>query len=90
MTNLLMMDATALSVAIRTKGISSVELMQATLAHIARLNPQVNAIIDLRDGDELLAEAAPETTTSRAATIAARSMAFRRRSKTSSQSKVCA
>ena len=57
MTNLLMMDATALSAAIRTKRVSCVELMQATLAHIARLNPQVNAIIDLRDGNELLAEA---------------------------------
>lgn len=57
MTDLLMMDATALSDAIRAKRVSSVEVMQATLAQIARLNPTVNAIIDLRDGDELLAEA---------------------------------
>ena len=57
MTDLVMMDATALSAAIRTKRVSCVEVMQATLAHIARLNPAVNAIIDLRDGDALMAEA---------------------------------
>jgi amidase len=57
MTDLLLMDATALSEAIRAKRVSCVEVMQATLARIARLNPKVNAIIDLRDGDELMAEA---------------------------------
>jgi amidase len=56
-TDLLMMDATALGQAIRAKRVSCVEVMQATLAQIARLNPKVNAIIDLRDGDALLAEA---------------------------------
>lgn len=55
MTDLLLLDATALSEAIRTKHVFCVELMQAMLAQIARLNPQVNAIIDLRDGDEVLA-----------------------------------
>lgn len=57
MTDFLMMDASALSAAIRAKRVSSVELMQATLTHIARINPKVNAIIDLRDGDDLMAEA---------------------------------
>lgn len=57
MNDVLMMDATELSAAIRAGHVSSVELMQATLAQIARLNPRVNAIIDLRDGDQLLAEA---------------------------------
>ncbi len=57
MTDLLMTDATALSTAIRMKRVSCAELMQATLAQVARLNPQVNAIIELRDGDELMAEA---------------------------------
>ncbi|NOT39959.1 MAG: amidase [Alphaproteobacteria bacterium] len=52
-----MMDATALSDAIRAKRVSCVEVMQATLARIARLNPKVNAIIDLRDRDDLMAEA---------------------------------
>ena len=57
MTDLLMMDATALSEAVRTKRVSCAEVMQATLTQIARLNPKVNAIIDLRDGDDLMAEA---------------------------------
>ncbi len=57
MTDLVMMDATALSAAIRTKRLSCVEVMQAYLACIARLNPKVNAIINLRDGDDLLSEA---------------------------------
>ena len=37
---------------------SAVELMQATLERIDEINPQVNAIVSLRDADELLAEAA--------------------------------
>ena len=49
MTDLVMMDATALGDAIRTKRVSCVEVMTATLDHIARLNPEVNAIVNLRD-----------------------------------------
>ena len=46
-----------LSSALEAGGISAVELMQATLDRIARTNPHVNAIVSLRDGDALLAEA---------------------------------
>ena len=51
-------DATALSERIARRELSCVELMAATLERIARENPRLNAIVSLRDGDELLAEAA--------------------------------
>ncbi|WP_287496625.1 amidase [Pandoraea sp. CB10b_02] len=51
------LDALALSEAIRTRRVSCREVMQAYLAHIARYNPAVNAIVSLRDTDVLLAEA---------------------------------
>ncbi|MEQ1755021.1 MAG: amidase [Micropepsaceae bacterium] len=57
MTDTVMMDATALGAAIRARRVSCVEVMQAYLDHIARLNPAVNAIISLRNSDELMAEA---------------------------------
>lgn len=38
--------------------LSAVELMQATLARIDAVNPQVNAVVALRDRNELLQEAA--------------------------------
>ena len=51
------LSATALSQAIRTKRVSCREVMQACLARIARRNPRHNALVSLRDGDELLREA---------------------------------
>jgi len=51
------LPAHALSAAIQARQISCRELMQATLARIALLNPLHNAIVSLRDGDELLREA---------------------------------
>lgn len=51
------MDAVALAAAIHEKRVSCVEVMTATLEHIARLNPQVNAIVAMRAHDELIAEA---------------------------------
>ena len=51
------LGATDLSRAIHAKQLSCRELMQATLEHIARLNPSVNAIVSLRPQDELLAQA---------------------------------
>ncbi|WP_083254047.1 amidase [Pandoraea sp. ISTKB] len=51
------LDALALSAAIRERRVSCREVMQAYLAHIARHNPSVNAIVSLRDADALLAEA---------------------------------
>ena len=55
--NITDLSATALSVAIHAKRVSCREVMQATLARIAERNPAHNAIVSLRDGDELLREA---------------------------------
>ncbi len=43
--------------AVRDRQVSCAELMRATLDRIAAANPAVNAIVALRDEDELLAEA---------------------------------
>ena len=51
------LPAHALSEAIRARRISCREVMQATLARIAVVNPIHNAIVSLRDGDDLLREA---------------------------------
>lgn len=51
------MEATALIELIRTKKVSSLEVMQAHLNQIARVNPSVNAIVSLVDEDHLLAQA---------------------------------
>jgi amidase len=51
------LPAHALSDLIRKRELSCRELMAATLARIEDLNPIHNAIVSLRDGDELLAEA---------------------------------
>jgi amidase len=49
--------ASHLSQLIHSKQVSCQELMQATLTRVAQVNPQVNAIVNLRSADELLAEA---------------------------------
>jgi len=54
---IVMMDAGALSEAIRAKEVSCVEVMAAYLDHIDRLNPKVNAIVALQDRAALLAQA---------------------------------
>ncbi len=51
------LSASQLSDAIHAKTVSCREVMAAYLAHIAEANPKVNAIVSLRDGDALLAEA---------------------------------
>jgi amidase len=51
------MTALDQSQAIAEGQLSAAELMEATLSQIARVNPQVNAIVSLRDADELMAEA---------------------------------
>ena len=56
--DIVMMDARSLSKAIAAKKLSCVEVMTATLDHIARYNPKVNAIVALQDRDRLMAEAA--------------------------------
>ena len=56
--DIVMMDATALAAAIKSRKLSSVEVMTAYLDHIAVFNPKVNAIVALQDRGQLLAEAA--------------------------------
>ena len=51
------LDAEALSQAIHTRQLSCREVMWAYLGHIERFNPQVNALVSLREGEALLAEA---------------------------------
>jgi amidase len=51
------LDADALSRAIHTKEVSCREVMRATLDRIAAVNPAVNAMVSLQDGDELLRQA---------------------------------
>ena len=55
--DLLALDAVALSDAIRTRRVSCVEVMRATLDHVAALNPQVNAIVSQQPEDGLLRQA---------------------------------
>ena len=50
-------DALTLSVSLEKGVVTALEVMQATLDRIAAVNPQVNAIVSQRDGDDLLAEA---------------------------------
>ncbi|MBC7481454.1 MAG: amidase [Rhizobacter sp.] len=51
------LSASALSTAIHSRQVSCREVMQATLARIAEVNPLHNAIVSLRDEDVLLREA---------------------------------
>jgi amidase len=55
--DVLMRDALSLAQAIKSKQVSCVEVMTATLDHIDRVNPRVNAIVSLRDRGDLLQEA---------------------------------
>ena len=50
-------DATELARLIRSRALSSVELMTACLSQIARINPTVNAICTLLDEEQLLGRA---------------------------------
>jgi amidase len=51
------LGAAALSAALRSGSLSAEAVMADTLARIARINPQINALVSLRADDELLAEA---------------------------------
>lgn len=54
---IVMLDALALSSAIKSRRVSCVEVMTAYLDHIDRLNPRVNAIVSLQDREDLLQQA---------------------------------
>jgi amidase len=51
------MDAVVLSKAIHSREVSCVEVMDAYLDHIERINPTVNAIVALQDREDLLMQA---------------------------------
>lgn len=55
--NITDLSATQLSMAIKDKQVSCVEVMQAYLSHIHRYNPSYNAIVSMVADDELLAQA---------------------------------
>jgi amidase len=55
--DIVMMDAGALAAAIAARKLSSAEVMEAFLDHIAAHNPSANAIVALRGRDDLLAQA---------------------------------
>jgi len=57
LSDIVLLDACALSRAIATRQISCVEVMTAYLDHIDTLNPRVNAIVARRSREDLLAEA---------------------------------
>ena len=57
MMDILKADAIGLSAAIARRDVGIEEVMRATLARINDVNGQVNAIVSLRDADELIAEA---------------------------------
>jgi amidase len=55
--DIVMMEALALSRAIKSKQVSCVEVMNAYLDHIGALNPMVNAIVSLQDRGDLIKQA---------------------------------
>ena len=57
MTDLSFLDAVDLSALIASREILAVEVMAATLTRIAAVNPGLNAIVSLRDEDDLMREA---------------------------------
>ncbi|MEM6941428.1 MAG: amidase [Pseudomonadota bacterium] len=56
-TDLLDLSALALSDGLAARHFSAEEVMQATLARIAAVNPRLNAVVSLRDEEQLLQEA---------------------------------
>jgi len=57
MTDIIGLDATELSARLAAGQVTAEAVMEATLARIAEVNPQVTAIVSLREADDLLAEA---------------------------------
>ena len=80
--DIVMMDALALSRAIHAKQVSCVEVMNAYLDHIDALNPIVNAIVSLQDRGDLIAQAKARDDELGRGEVAAGCTAFRRPSRT--------
>jgi amidase len=78
---IVMLDALALSRAIRFKEVSCLEIMKAYLDHIEQLNPGVIATVSMRGRGELIAEA-KDRDRQQVETTWGGCMAFRRRQKT--------
>ncbi|MFN3644070.1 MAG: amidase [Gemmobacter sp.] len=57
MDDLAALSASALAAAIARRDVAPSEVMAACLDRIARINPALNAVVGLRDGDALMAEA---------------------------------
>ena len=57
MTDILTLSAGEQAARIAAKTLSAEDLMQATLARISQVNGKVNAIVSLRDADEVMSEA---------------------------------
>src|SRR5688572_33424108 len=55
--DIVMLDAVALSRAIQSKQVSCAEVMSAYLDHIDALNPKVNAIVSLQERGGLMQQA---------------------------------
>jgi amidase len=55
--DIVLMNGSELSAAIKAKRVSSAEVMIAYLDHIAQFNPKVNAIVSLRDRDACMKDA---------------------------------
>ncbi|CAN7476385.1 amidase [Rhizobium sp. LjRoot254] len=52
------LSATELSASIHSRRLSCSQVMEAFLTRIAEVNPRINAVVSLRDADELMREAA--------------------------------
>ena len=55
--DIVLMDASVLSKAIHSRKVSCVEVMNAYLDHIERINPKVNAIVALQEREDLASQA---------------------------------
>ena len=77
--DIVMMDAVALSRAIHSKQVSCADVMSAYLDHIDALNPRVNAIVSLQERSGLMRQAKARDEELARARTAASCTASRRR-----------
>ena len=75
--DLLRRDAVEIIGMLASGALSAADLMQATLSRIAAVNPSVNALVSLRDPDELMAEARACDAAPRAGPLAGLPMAVK-------------